>query len=210
MGVAQAGEEAAVKRTVRMRTVAIALVCVAVGLAAGVLAGAHQWRGKGAASSSASYSGALAVPSITPGGGWRAGGKGIDVARDTSPSAARATTFALGAGRNSYTFAKRNFFPSQNWGASQWLFVEWRGTGSGIALQLFVDTSPTGKSMATFDFVDTVDGWTTLSFDLDHPQGVAGKLDLGHVYRIRVATVRKQAHATFAIGKLSLSAGGTG
>ena len=159
---------------------------------------------RGGSSTPSLYQGPVTVPA-TSAGGWRAGGKGVQLTPTTAPGGVPGTTFDLRGTRNSYTFAKRSFFPSQNWGASQWLYVEWKGTASGEAIQLFVDTSPDGASFAVFSFADTTSGWISRSFDLDHPPTVHGKLNLGHVYQVRIATVDKQAHGSFAVGSLTLS-----
>lgn len=116
---------------------------------------------------------------------------------------ASAVGVTVAAKRRFFTIVEHDFPKAQDWSKRPWLFLEFRGTASGSVYSISLALA--GDRSLSYDFVDTSAGWSVLAFDLLDPD--EGEAPGGsRVTSVKIASASKNAAASFALGRLSLSA----
>ena len=116
---------------------------------------------------------------------------------------ASAVAVTVAPKREFFTIVEHQFPKAQVWSKRPWLFLEFRGKATGAVYSLSI--ALVGDRSVSYAFVDTTSGWSVLAFDLSNPDEGKAPGDT-RVTSVRVASPSKDAAATFALGRLSISA----
>ncbi len=117
-----------------------------------------------------------------------------------SPGATRAVQFRAVAGRTVYAVAKLNYGVAQDWSHRPYVYLEFKGTGSGNTYSVYFDFGDTGATQARYEVVDTSSGWRDVAFPTASPEPGSGPTDWSSVTSVRVALASKSSTGTFALG----------
>ena len=109
-----------------------------------------------------------------------------------------------GRGAPFYTFAEIHYRTPQNWGHRPYVYLEFKGAGSGKLYTLAFNFGLGRNNEARYTFRDDAKGWKTLAFSTYHPESASGSTDWSNVRAVRIA-FSKQGSRTLALGMPRLS-----
>jgi hypothetical protein len=115
----------------------------------------------------------------------------------------RVVSVRAGAKRARYTLLRHGFTEAVDARNRGYVFLQFRGTGSGSTYRLFLDFTRTRS--ASLGFTDDRAGWRTVVLPLATAQPAApNQSDLAHVQSIRISADRKDVGLRFGLGSLAL------
>jgi hypothetical protein len=117
-----------------------------------------------------------------------------------APGGARAAGFRAVAGRSVYSVAEIRYHVAQDWSDRPYVYLEFKGTGSGNPYTVDFDFGPDGSSQASYVIDDSSRGWRDLAFSTAAPQESVGRRDWSAVTSVRVALATKSSIGSFALG----------
>jgi hypothetical protein len=120
------------------------------------------------------------------------------------PNGEKALEVDFTPGRTYFTLLQANFARPKNWTSEPAILLDFRGSGSGKALQFVVDFAADNSSFAVFDLLDTSSSWRQVAFVRAKPDAVAGRAHWNHVVNLRIVGASKDAEGAFKLGPLRL------
>jgi hypothetical protein len=111
-----------------------------------------------------------------------------------------------GGVRQSFTLLQHDFPRAQNWAGRKVAYLEFRGSATGQTYTFIAYGDAARTRFAWWNVIDTTDGWTVVPIQLENPDRATRGSVLGHVLSVRIASVTKDSNASFALGRLTLSA----
>ena len=112
-----------------------------------------------------------------------------------------AISVSVDSGRRYHTVLRHDFATPQDWSDSPFIFLRFRGTGSGQSFRLVVDSAE-AEGVYTLD--DETAGWRTVAFATSLPDQHIGNLDWSHIRHVKLAIDGRASQVGFAVGRLLL------
>ena len=128
------------------------------------------------------------------------GGSGSSVRSTAAPGGYTAPQFTAYGGRAVYAVAKISYGRPVNWAGRPYVYLRFRGTGSGHSYTVVFEFANRTSSDARYVFSDDSTGWRTIAFPTASPAPGSGPTDWGRVRSVLIALPSKSDSGTFAVG----------
>ena len=127
-------------------------------------------------------------------------GSGTTTSTVSAPGGAQAVGFSAAAGRSVYSVAEIRYHVAQDWSDRPYVYLEFKGTGSGLAYTVIFDFGTGGVAQARYAIDDTSSAWREVALPTASPETGGGPTDWSDVTSVRVALDSKSSTGTFALG----------
>lgn len=127
------------------------------------------------------------------------------VAGGVFPSEGAGARITMSGLRRYHTFVQHQFRAPVDWSQFGYLFLRFRGTGSGHAYHLLVDFDPAHRGSADFSFLDDGAGWQTEAFPVAVDTGRISPKRWSHVTSVRLAADPLAGRGQIDVGVLRAS-----
>lgn len=125
------------------------------------------------------------------------------VTATTGPNGGPAQLLHTRGRRSTYTFAEIYYKKSQNWMERPYVYLEFKGTGSGRHYQLIFDSGHGRKKQARYTFVDNSTGWKTLAFPTSQASQEGRSFSWSRVVSVLIASLPSRRKSdTLTLGAL--------
>ena len=127
-------------------------------------------------------------------------GAGTVMSTVSAPGGASAVSFRAVAGRSVFSVAEIRYHVAQDWSDRPYVYLEFKGTGSGNLYTVIFDFGTNASSQARYVINDTSSGWRNIALSTASPEPGGGPTDWSAVTSVRVALETKSTTGTFALG----------
>jgi len=117
-----------------------------------------------------------------------------------APGGTLAESLRAVAGRSVFAVAALHYHVAQDWSDRPYVYLEFKGTGSGSLYTVIFDFGSNGQNEARYVIEDTSRGWRDLAFSTAASGSGGGPSNWSKVTSVRVALESKSAAGSFALG----------